>query len=311
MSATMTGMNRLPTSKRVQIIHAFVEGVSLRAISRMVDCSINTVTKLLEDVGAACLDYQDQALRDLPCKRVQCDEVWSFCYAKEKNVPKEKKGTFGYGDVWLWVAMCADTKLVPCWHVGRRDAEAAEEFIADLAGRLRNRVQLTTDGHKPYLEAVEGAFGADVDYAQLVKLYGPSLDGTAGTAERKYSPGECTGIRKMPITGNPDRKHISTSYIERQNLTMRMSMRRLTRLTNGFSKKVANLAHAMSIHYMHYNFVRQHKTLRVAPAMAAGISDRLWSMEELVALADQREAMILETCQRLRISRREWESLSS
>jgi IS1 family transposase len=307
----MAGMNRLPMSKRVQIIHAFVEGVSLRSISRMVDCSINTVTKLLEDVGAACLDYQDQALHDLPCKRVQCDEVWSFCYAKEKNVPEGMKGTFGYGDVWLWVAMCADTKIVPCWHVGRRDADAANEFIADLAGRLRNRVQLTTDGHKPYLEAVEGAFGADVDYAMLIKLYGPSLDGTAGTAERKYSPGECTGTRKMPITGNPDKKHISTSYIERQNLTMRMSMRRLTRLTNGFSKKVENLAHAMSIHYMRYNFVRQHKTLRVTPAMAAGVTDRLWSMEELVELADRREAWELELCQRLRISRQEWQSLSS
>jgi IS1 family transposase len=282
----MRGMNRLPMSKRVQIIHSFVEGVSLRAISRMVDCSINTVTKLLEDVGAACLDYQDEALRDLPCKRVQCDEVWSFCYAKEKNVPEEKKGTFGYGDVWLWVAMCADTKVVPCWHVGRRDAEAAEEFMLDLAGRLRDRVQLTTDGHKAYLDAVEGAFGADVDYAMLVKLYGPALDGTAGTAERKYSPGECTGTRKLAISGAPEAKHVSTSYIERQNLTMRMSMRRLTRLTNGFSKKVENLAHAMSIHYMHYNFVRIHKTLRVAPAMAAQVTDRLWSVQDIVEMAE-------------------------
>jgi IS1 family transposase len=307
----MRGMNRLPVPKRVQIVHSFVEGVSLRAISRMVDCSINTVTKLLEDVGAACLDYQDQALRDLPCKRVQCDEVWSFCYAKEKNVPEEKKGTFGYGDVWLWVAMCADTKIVPCWHVGRRDAEAAEEFMLDLAARLRDRVQLTTDGHKAYLEAVEGAFGADVDYAMLVKLYGPALDGTAGTAERKYSPGECTGTRKLTVTGAPETKHVSTSYVERQNLTMRMSMRRLTRLTNGFSKKVENLAHAMSIHYMHYNFVRIHKTLRVTPAMAAGVTDRLWSMEELVGLADQREAKESELLQRLRLTRREWVGLSS
>jgi IS1 family transposase len=279
-------MNRLPLSKRAQIVHALVEGSSLRAASRMADCSINTVYKLLEDLGAACAEYQDKALRDLPCKRVQCDELWSFCYAKEKNVPEGMKGTFGYGDVWLWVAMCADTKLVPCWHVGRRDAEAAKEFMADLADRLRGRVQLTTDGHKPYLEAVEDAFGADVDYAQLVKLYGPSLDGAAGTAERKYSPGECTGTRKQAITGRPEKKHVSTSYVERQNLTMRMGMRRLTRLTNGFSKKVENLIHATSLHYMHYNFARIHSTLRTSPAMAADVTGRLWSVQDIAMLAD-------------------------
>lgn len=279
-------MNRLPLPKRAQIIRALVEGASMRATSRMVECSINTVFKLLEDVGAACSAYQDRALRDLPCKRVQCDELWSFCYAKEKNAPAEKKGEFGYGDVWLWVAMCADTKLVPCWHIGRRDAEAGREFIADLADRLRDRVQLTTDGYKAYLEAVEEAFGADVDYAMLVKLYGSSPDGTAGTAERKYSPGECTGTRKARITGKPDDKHVSTSYVERQNLTMRMGMRRLTRLTNAHSKKVENLAYATALHYIHYNFARIHGTLRVAPAMAAGVTGRMWSVEDIAGLAD-------------------------
>jgi IS1 family transposase len=283
----------------------------MRSITRMVDCSLNTVTKLLGDVGAACLDYQDQALRDLPCKRVQCDEVWSFCYAKEKNVPAEKKGTFGYGDVWLWVAMCADTKIVPCWHVGRRDAEAAEEFIADLAGRLRNRVQLTTDGHKPYLEAVENAFEADIDYAMLAKLYGDTPEGAAGSAERKYSPGKCTGTRKQIIMGAPDKEHISTSYTERQNLTMRMSLRRLTRLTNAFSKKVENLAHAMSIHYMHYNFARIHSTLRITPAMAAGVTGRLWSMEDIIRIADEREVAELATLKRLKLSRAEAVSIYS
>lgn len=279
-------MNRLPLSKRAQIIRALVEGASMRATSRMVDCSINTVFKLLEDVGTTCSAYQDRVLRNLPCKRVQCDELWSFCYAKEKNVPAEKKGEFGYGDVWLWVALCADTKLVPCWHVGRRDAGAAREFMGDLADRLRERVQLTTDGHKAYLEAVEEAFGAGVDYAMLVKLYGPSADGTAGTAERKYSPGECMGTRKAGITGKPDPAHVSTSYVERQNLTMRMGMRRLTRLTNAHSKKIENLAHATALHYMHYNFARVHGSLRVAPAMAAGVTGRLWSVEDIARLAD-------------------------
>jgi IS1 family transposase len=278
-------MNRLPVPKRAQVVHALVEGSSLRAASRMADCSINTVYKLLEDLGGACAEYRDKALRDLPCRRIQCDELWSFCCAKEKNVPADKKGEFGYGDVWLWMAVCADTKIVPCWHIGRRDADAANEFMADLAGRLRDRVQLTTDGHKAHLEAVERAFGTEVDYAMLVKLYGEGT-GSAAPPERKYSPGECTGIRKIGVTGKPDTVHVSTSYVERQNLTMRMGMRRLTRLTNAFSKKVENLAHATALHYMHYNFARIHRTLRTSPAMAAGVTGRLWSVEDIVRLAD-------------------------
>ena len=276
-------MNKLSIKKRAQILGMLVEGNSLRATSRIADCSINTVTKLLVDVGTACAEYQDKGLRNLPCKRVQCDEVWSFCYAKEKNVPAEMKGQFGYGDVWTWTAICADTKLIASWMVGRRDGEAAKEFIADLAGRLANRVQLTTDGHKPYLQAVEDSFGVDVDYAMLVKLYGETK---GKSPERKYSPGECCGAVKGAVCGNPDDAHISTSFVERQNLTMRMSMRRFTRLTNGFSKKVDNHMHAIALHFMYYNFGRIHKTLRVTPAMEAGISDHVWSLEEIAALAN-------------------------
>lgn len=276
-------MNRLLLAKRATILRLLVEGNSLRATSRIADCSINTVTKLLVDVGTACAEYQDQALRNLPCKRVQCDEVWSFCYAKEKNVPDEMKGQFGYGDVWTWTAICADTKLIASWMVGRRDGAAARDFIADLADRLANRVQLTTDGHKPYLQAVEEAFGVDVDYGMLTKLYG---EPRGKSAERKYSPGECCGAIKGAVCGNPDDAHISTSFVERQNLTMRMSMRRFTRLTNGFSKKIDNHMHAIALHFMFYNFGRIHKTLRVTPAMEAGISDHVWSLEEIAALAN-------------------------
>ncbi len=277
----MPGMNKLPVSKRVQIISALVEGNSMRAASRMADCSINTVTKLLEEVGAACLDYQDEHLRDLPCKRVQCDEAWAFCYAKQKNIPTAKAAPADAGDVWTWVAMCADTKIVPCWHVGDRNADAAYEFMSDLAGRLTNRVQLTTDGHGAYLNAVDGTFGLDVDYGMLVKRYGEEPAG-----QKRYSPAVCLGATKERIVGNPDPKHISTSFVERQNLTMRMSMRRFTRLTNAFSKKVENLAHAVSLHYMHYNFVRIHKTLRVTPAMAAGTTDKLWTVQDIAEMAD-------------------------
>jgi IS1 family transposase len=276
-------MNKLPLKKRAQILGMLVEGNSIRATSRIADCSINTVTKMLVDVGTACAEYQDQALRNLPCKRVQCDEIWSFCYAKEKNVPAEMKGQFGYGDVWTWTAICADTKMIASWMVGRRDREAAKEFIADLAGRLASRVQLTTDGHKPYLQAVEEAFGVDVDYGMLTKLYG---EPKGKSAERKYSPGECCGAIKGAVCGNPDDANISTSFVERQNLTMRMSMRRFTRLTNGFSKKIDNHIHAIALHFMYYNFGRIHKTLRVTPAMEAGISDHVWSLEEIAALSN-------------------------
>jgi IS1 family transposase len=277
-------MNTLPLAKRVQILGLLVEGNSLRAASRLADCSINTVTRLLADVGAACAEYQDKALRNLPCKRVQCDEVWSFCYAKEKNVPQDRTGILGYGDVWTWTAICADTKLVAAWMVGRRDSAAAREFIGDLAGRLSDRVQLTTDGHKPYLEAVEKAFGGEIDYAMLKKLYG---EPTGKSAERKYSPGECCGTIKGTVSGSPDRDHISTSFVERQNLTMRMSMRRFTRLTNGFSKKIENHAHAIALHFMWYNFGRVHKSLRVTPAMEAGIARKPWTLEEIAGLVPE------------------------
>jgi IS1 family transposase len=276
-------MNRLSIERRAKIIGCLVEGNSLRATARITDSAINTVVRLLVDVGKACSEYQDRFLRNLKkCKRLQCDEIWSFCYAKQKNVPADKKGQFGYGDVWTWTAICAETKLVPSWLVGNRDADTAFTFIEDLASRLGHRVQLTTDGLKAYLEPIEGSFGADIDYAMLVKMYGESME---QKVQKRYSPAKFTGSKIEIITGNPDRKHISTSYAERQNLTMRMSMRRFTRLTNAFSKKVENLAHAVSLHFMYYNFVRIHKTLRVAPAMEAGVSDHLWSLEEISKMA--------------------------
>jgi IS1 family transposase len=276
-------MNQLSIAKRVAIISALVEGNSLRSTTRMVGCSINTVTKLLVDAGEACARYQQEMLRNLTCRRIQCDEIWNFCYAKQKNVPPDKQGQFGYGDVWTWVAIDADTKLVPSLLVGSRDAMHAAHFIADLTSRLAHRVQLTTDGHRPYLEAVEGAFGGEIDYAMLIKLYG-NVPGNS--AEARYSPGECTGTEKRPIVGHPDSDHISTSYSERQNLTMRMRMRRFTRLTNAFSKKLANLEAAVALHFMHYNFVRRHQTLRVTPAMAAGVTRKMMSLEALVGLID-------------------------
>ncbi len=273
-------MNRLSLERRAMIIGCLVEGNSLRATARMTDTAINTVVKLLVDVGKACAEYQNQTLRNLKCKRLQCDEIWSFCYAKEKNVPEDKKAQFGYGDIWTWTAICADSKLVPAWLMGNRDIETASIFMDDLASRFSHRVQLTTDGHKAYLDAVEGAFGGDIDYAMLVKLYGEIKDG-----QRRYSPAECIGCKTEVIAGNPDRKYVSTSYVERQNLTMRMSMRRYTRLTNAFSKKVENLAHAVALHFMFYNFGRIHKTLRVTPAMEAGVADHVWSLEEIAGLA--------------------------
>lgn len=275
-------MNQLSIEKRAQIIGMLVEGNSMRAVSRMADCSINTVTKLLVDVGQACWVYQHKMLRGLTCKHIQCDEIWSFCYAKEKNVPEDHRGEWGYGDVYTWTAMCADTKLVPSFLVGRRDAAFADIFIKDLANRLKNKVQLTTDGHKAYLNAVEDAFGGDIDYAMLIKVYGSPQ---SKEEQRRYSPAECTGTDILRISGNPEPKDISTSFIERQNLTMRMSMRRFTRLTNGFSKKIENLEYAVALHFMYYNFARVHKTLRVTPAMEAGIADHVWTLEEIVDLA--------------------------
>jgi IS1 family transposase len=280
-------MNRLPIEKRTQIINLLVEGMSMRATSRIADVSINTVTKLLIDTGAACAVFQDKALRKLNCKRVQCDEIWSFVGSKEKNVPEELKGVFGYGDVYTWTAIDAETKLVPCWHVGTRGAESAHHFITDLSERLAHRVQLTTDGHKAYLEAVSDAFNGHIDFAQLVKLYG---DTPAREASRKYSPSSYTGSRVDVVTGYPDAEHVSTSYVERQNLTMRMHMRRFTRLTNAFSKKVENHMHAVSLHFMFYNFARVHKTLRVTPAMEAGIADHVWTIEEICNLVAAPEA---------------------
>lgn len=275
----MVNMNRLTTKKRAQVIAALVEGNSVRATVRMTDVAKNTVAKLVQDLGAACAAYMDRTLWNLPCKRIQCDEIWSFVYAKAKNVPADKIGEFGHGDVWTWVAIDADTKLVCSWLVGRRDAGCAYEFMQDLAPRLAHRVQLTTDGLNVYLNAVEDAFGADIDYATLVKLYGQPAE-----AEKRYSPARIIGVQAATITGQPIPKHISTSYVERQNLTMRMSMRRFTRLTNGFSKKVENHIAAIGIHYMHYNFCRIHQSLRVTPAMEAGVSDHVWSVEEMIDL---------------------------
>jgi IS1 family transposase len=250
----------------------------------MTDSAINTVMKLLVELGSACLDYQDANIRNLTCQRLQCDEIWSFIYSKAKNVPEEHKGELGYGDVWTWTAIDAETKLVPCWRVGGRDGREAYHFMKDLASRLANRVQLTTDGHKAYLEAVEGAFGADIDYAMLIKLYGTEPK----ESERRYSSSECIGTEERIVTGSPNSAHISTSYVERGNLTMRMSMRRFTRLTNAFSKKLENHMYAVALHFMHYNFCRPHTTLskpyRTTPAMAAGLSDHVWTIEELLSL---------------------------
>jgi IS1 family transposase len=272
-------MNKLPLAKRAQILGLLVEGTSLRATSRLADVSINTVTKLLIDVGTACAAYQDSALRNLPCKRIQVDEIWAFCYAKAKNVEKAKAAPEDAGDIWTWTAICADTKLVMSWLIGGRDSGYAQDFIEDLSARLTSRIQLTGDGYRLYVDAVESAFGGNVDYAQLVKIYGASPDG-----QRRYSPADCIGARKDKISGSPDAGHVSTSYVERQNLTMRMSMRRFTRLTNAFSKKAENHGHAVALHFMYYNFGRIHKTLRITPAMAAGVSDHVWSSEEIATL---------------------------
>jgi len=276
-------MNKLSTAKRVQIVSALVEGNSVNATSRIVGVSNNTVLKLLAELGEACASYQDKVFRNLKCKRIECDEIWSSVYAKERHLSQELQGVFGYGDVYTWVAIDADTKLVPCWNVGRRDAQSGIAFIKDLSERLSSRVQLSTDGFKVYLTAIEEAFGSEIDYGMIVKVYGHSQEEN----QTRYSPAEVTSCAKEVISGNPNFDLISTSYIERQNLTMRMGIRRFTRLTNGFSKKIENHMHAVALHYMHYNFVRIHKTLRCTPAMAADVSKALWSIEDIVKLLDK------------------------
>lgn len=269
-------MNKKSIKERAKILQLLTEGNSLRATSRIAGCSINTVTSLLEAVGDVSAWYQDKVFRNLPCKRVQVDEIWSFVYAKNKNVTDEMN--FPAGDLWTWTSLCADTKLVPCWAVGSRDAATAKEFISDLSGRMSNRIQLTSDGFTKYKDAVEEAFGPDVDYGMLVKIYGDTrTDGRNG----RYR-----GSIRTPTIGNPDMKDISTALIERQNLTMRMCIRRFTRKSNGFSKKVENHCHAVALHFMNYNFIRIHKTLRTTPAMAAGVTNRLWSLEDLVELVE-------------------------
>lgn len=287
-------VNVLSTEERARIVGCLTEGMSIRASVRVTGAAKNTIVKLLVDLGRACAEYQDRTLVSLPCARIECDEIWSYCYAKQKNVPEEHQGTFGYGDVWTWTAICADTKLVPSWLVGERTVDDALVFMSDLKSRLTNRVQLTTDGNTSYLRAVEETFGADVDYAMLYKVYGgPEVP----NHQHRYSPSAVTGIEIRPITGKPDPAKVSTSYVERQNLTMRMGMRRFTRLTNGFSRKVENLAYAVSLHYMVYNFGRPHQTLTKAangyltsPAMAAGVADHVWTLREIVELLDERDS---------------------
>jgi len=279
-------MNILPLEKKIQVLSALVEGNSIRATCRMTGVAKGTITCFLARVGKACSEYQDIILRDLSCSNIQCDEIWSFCYAKEKNVPETHKGEFGFGDIWTWVAIDADTKLVPSWSVGLRDIACAKVFMLDLRSRLTSRVQLTTDGYGAYLAAVENAFGSDIDYSMLIKIYGQQPDG-----EKRYSPADCIATDKRIIQGDPNVKKISTSFIERQNLTMRMNMRRFTRLTNAFSKKIQNLEYAVALHFMYYNFCRPHKTLNpkaigITPAIAAGVTNKIWTIEDIIYLAN-------------------------
>ncbi len=276
-------MNRLPIEKRAQILQLLVEGSSMRSIERIVGCSINTVTKTLEEAGQACQEYQDAVIRNIKAKQVQCDEIWSFCHSKQKNIAPEHEGILGHGDVWTWVALDADSKLAINWLVGARTVECAEAFIGDLASRLADRIQLTTDGYGVYINAVEKAFSGAIDYAMLVKVY----EGQGVHEQRRYSPSNFVKADKRRINGDPDVSKVSTSHVERNNLTMRMGMRRFTRLTNGFSKKVENLEHAVALHFMYYNFGRIHKTLRVTPAMQAGIADHIWGMEEIAGLVPE------------------------
>ena len=274
-------MNRLSRERQTAVVRCLVEGNSIRSTVRITGAAKNTVAKLLVELGHVCWEYQNQALRGLTSKRIQCDEIWSFVACKQKNLSRDRRGESGVGDVWTWTAMDADTKLMICWQVGKRDAPSAYDLITDLATRLNSRVQLTTDGFRAYLTAVEDVFGADIDYAMLVKLYGQDTEG-----EKRYSSPVCLAAERSPITGSPDRRHISTSYIERQNLTMRMNLWRFTGLTNAFSKKLENHFCAVSLHFIHYNFARVHQTLKTTPAMAAGIADHIWSVEEIVGLLD-------------------------
>jgi IS1 family transposase len=280
-------MNQLPMSKRVAVVSALVEGNSLRSTCRMTGVAMNTVLKLLAELGDACATFHQEQVRNVNAKRIQCDEIWQFVYAKARNVPEDKQGTFGYGDVWTWTAIDPDTKLIVSYLIGPRRPSMAFELMTDVASRLAGKVQLTTDGLYWYPHAVEQAFGIDVDYAVLQKHYGQG----SPSGQSRYSPARLTGISREVIRGNPDERHISTSIIERQNLTMRMSMRRFTRLTNGFSKKLENHAHAVAIHFFHYNFCRIHKSLRVTPAIESGLSDHVWSLEEMIGLLDRHSAV--------------------
>lgn len=283
-------MNKLPFQTRLDILHMLCEDSSMRATARIKDVSLNTVAKLLVDAGRACAMFHDATVRNVKATCIQCDELWAFCYAKQKTVPYAKKPVEGAGDVWTWTAIEAETKLLVSWLIGNRDGDTAAVFIQDLKTRLASRVQLTTDGHKAYLQAVEDAFGADIDYAMLIKLYGQSDD-----PDHRYSPSECIGIEKKPIQGVPVDADISTSYVERHNLTTRMSCRRFTRLTNAFTKKLENHGHAFALYAVWYNFVRMHKTLRMSPAMAAGVTKTLWSMQDIVGLVEQYEAKLTPT----------------
>ncbi len=277
----MVSMNKLETAKRARVVRCLVDGVSIRATVRITGVAKNTITKLLVELGAACSEYQDKTLRGLSCRRVQVDECWAFCYCKQKNVTSEIIEHRVAGDVWTWAAIDAESKLIPCWTIGQRDTQTAIHFVDDLASRLTNRIQLTSDGLGSYLTAVSKAFDGAVDYAMLVKVYTQTIEG-----QKRYSPADCITCERKTVTGNPDHDHISTSYIERANLTMRMGMRRFTRLTNGFSKKIENHAAAVSLHMMFYNFGRKHITLGTSPAVQAGIADHIWSIEEIVSLLD-------------------------
>lgn len=278
-------MKKLPSQDRARILHLLCEGSSIRAVTRLTGASKNTVIKLMVDAGKACAGYHDQHVRNLASKRIQVDEIWSFTYAKQKNVALAKSAPEDAGDTWTWTALDADSKLIVSWLVGGRDGYAAMLFMDDLRSRLANRVQLTSDGHRAYLEAVEGAFGGDIDYAMLVKTYGEAPEAAQG----RYSPAECMGAYRQRIEGNPDPKHVSTSFAERQNLNFRMHMRRFTRLTNAFSKKLENHAHSVALFATYHNFVRIHKTLRVTPAMAAGVTDKLWEISDIVAILEAAE----------------------